>query len=60
VEWWKLVWFSLAIHKQAFILWIAICNGLTTGDKLLNWGYNGEVKCVFCRGCIETKEHLFF
>jgi hypothetical protein len=31
VEWWKLVWFSLAIPKQAFILWLAICNGLTAG-----------------------------
>lgn len=36
VEWWKLVWFALAIPKQDFILWLAIRNGLTTGEKLLS------------------------
>lgn len=60
VEWWKLVWFGIPIPKQAFILWLAIRNGLTTGEKLLSWGYNGEANCVFCRGCIESREHLFF
>ena len=53
-------WFALAIPKQAFILWLAIRNGLTTGEKLLSWGYTGEVNWVFYRRCIECREHLFF
>jgi hypothetical protein len=60
VEWWKLIWFSLAIPKQAFILWLAMKDALTTRDKLLRWGYKGEVHYVFCRYGIEDRDHLFF
>jgi hypothetical protein len=30
VRWWPLVWHSFAISKQAFIIWLAIYNRLTT------------------------------
>jgi len=53
-----LVWFSLAIPKHSFILWLAIKYSLSTGDRILNWGAKGEV--MFCRGCIECRDHLFF
>jgi hypothetical protein len=35
-------------------------NALTTGDKLLRWGYQGETNCIFCRNGVETRDHLFF
>jgi hypothetical protein len=31
VSWWPIVWFLQAIPKQAFILWLAVPNGLSTG-----------------------------
>lgn len=30
VVWWKLIWFSLAIPKQAFVLWLAMKDAPTT------------------------------
>jgi len=35
VSWWKLVWHQLAIPKQAFILWLAVNNKLSTGVCML-------------------------
>jgi hypothetical protein len=60
VEWWKLVWFPLAIPKQAFILWLVMKERLVTGDKLLSWGYKGDVNCLFRRNQLESGAHLFF
>jgi hypothetical protein len=48
VIWYKLVWFSLAIPKQAFILWLAMRDRLPTWERLLKWGYQGNVQCRFC------------
>ena len=39
---------------------LAIKNKLTIRDRLDKWGYTGDTLCVFCRGCIESKDHLFF
>jgi hypothetical protein len=60
VEWWSLVWFSMAIPRQAFILWLAARDSLSTGIRLLSWGFGGNFLCVFWRGCIEYIYHLFF
>jgi hypothetical protein len=60
VEWWHLIWFSYAIPKHAFILWLAIQNRLTTSDRLLVWGFNGDPLCGFCHHVIESRNHLFF
>jgi len=35
VNWWSVVWFPQAIPKQSFILWLAILNRLTTGERLV-------------------------
>jgi hypothetical protein len=42
VNWWSVVWFPQAIPKQAFILWLAILNCLTTGERLVIWEYQGD------------------
>jgi len=60
VEWWSIVWFKFAIPKQAFLLWLTVRNRLTTGDRLLTWGFMGDTQCVFCRHCTESRDHLFF
>ncbi|XP_059429242.1 uncharacterized protein LOC132163058 [Corylus avellana] len=58
--WWKMVWFPLAIPKQAFIMWLAMKDRLLSGERLLKWGYKGEVQCSFCHSQLETRNHLFF
>jgi hypothetical protein len=60
VVWWKLIWFPPAIPKPAFILWLVIKDALTTGDRLLKWGYQGDAHCIFCRHGIEDRDNLFF
>lgn len=60
VEWWQLVWFPLRILKHSFILWLAMKIALTTGDKLLKWGYQVDTIRVFCRHVTEDRNHLFF
>jgi hypothetical protein len=55
VDWWALVWFLFSIPKQAFITWLAMRDALTTGRKLLIWGFQGDVKCIFCRHVIKEK-----
>jgi hypothetical protein len=35
VDWWPLIWFPHAIPKQAFLMWLAVKNRLTTGDRHL-------------------------
>lgn len=39
---------------------MAIRDNLSTSDRLLKWGFVGDVLCVFCRGGIEGRNHLFF
>ncbi len=31
---------------------------LTRGERLLKWGFKGDVMCLFCRSCIEGIKHL--
>jgi hypothetical protein len=33
---------------------------LVTGDRLLTWGYKGDVNCIFCRNQLESRDCLFF
>jgi hypothetical protein len=60
VHWWHVVWFPFAIPKHAFIIWLAVQNRLSTGDRLLAWGFQGDAQCVFCRNGVETRDHIFF
>jgi hypothetical protein len=60
IEWWKIIWFPLAIPKHAFILWLAMKNRLVIGVRLLQWGYKGDVNYWFCRNHVESRDHLFF
>ena len=46
IQWWKLIWFSVAIPRHAFINWFAITNRLATQDILLKWVYKGDSLCL--------------
>jgi hypothetical protein len=60
VSWWPLIWFPYAIPKQAFLMWLAVRNHLTTGDRLTVWGYTRDTQCGFCKNGMESHDHLFF
>jgi prenyltransferase beta subunit len=59
VDWWSLVWFPFPIPKQTSDL-VGNEDALSTGRKLLGWGFQRDVKCIFCRSGIEDRDHLFF
>jgi hypothetical protein len=42
VDWWHVVWFPFVIPKHAFIIWLVVQNRLTTSDRLLAWGFQGD------------------
>lgn len=56
----KLIWFSMAIPRHAFFFWLEVKDCLPTENRLLKWEAKGEVKCLFCRSCIEYRDRLFF
>ena len=54
VPWWKIVWFSQAIPRSIFFLWLATKqSGELTQDS-------PSSSCVFCGTQVETHNHLFF
>ncbi|KAJ0855829.1 putative RNA-directed DNA polymerase transcription factor bZIP family [Helianthus annuus] len=59
-RWSDIVWFSQNIPRHAFIIWLAFKYRLLTQDRLLNWGYEGELKCALCNRCPDSHNHLFF
>ncbi|KAJ0886252.1 putative RNA-directed DNA polymerase transcription factor bZIP family [Helianthus annuus] len=59
-RWSDIVWFSQNIPRHAFITWLAFKYRLLTQDRLLNWGYEGELKCALCNRCPDSHNHLFF
>lgn len=59
VKQWNLVWLNLSIPKHAFIGWLALNNKLLTKYRSAN-GVILELACIFCRNCLEDRNHLFF
>lgn len=60
VEWSNLVWFSNAIPKHSFILWLAIRGKLLTQDRMQLWQSESISLCAFCNLQPDSIEHLFF
>ena len=58
VSWSKVVWLPQGVPRYAFILWLAIKNKLSTGDRMRQWGM--VQGCVFCGERDETGDHLYF
>ena len=60
VGWSRIVWFSKAIPRHAFLLWMTIQGGLYTQDRMLASGMIHQSRCVLCDGDREDVDHLFF
>ncbi|GAV82344.1 zf-RVT domain-containing protein, partial [Cephalotus follicularis] len=58
--WAKIVWFSGAIPKHSFCLWLTFHNAHLTLDKLHLFGIVQNTICPFGCGQQETLDHLFF
>ena len=55
-----LIWHSDFIPRQAFILWLATRNRLSTMDRLHRQGNQDRTNCHLCNHHMESHEHLFF
>ena len=58
VFWSKGVWFTQGVPRFSFIVWLAVKNRLSTGDRMRVWGI--QQGCVLCGESDETRDHLFF
>ncbi|XP_019262009.1 PREDICTED: uncharacterized protein LOC109239871 [Nicotiana attenuata] len=61
----KVTWKSLHLHTHIhprfkFHLWLAIHQRLATVDRLMKFGIQAPLECVFCATNMETFEHLYF
>nr|GEX50959.1 RNA-directed DNA polymerase, eukaryota, reverse transcriptase zinc-binding domain protein [Tanacetum cinerariifolium] len=60
INWSQVVWFSQCVPKHAFILWLAIQEKLLTQDKMMAWQHGLDLKCLLCKLCSNSHNHLFF
>lgn len=60
VDWYTLVWFSVAIPRHASFLWLAFHDALVTREHMCRWGYSGDSLCFFCHVKQENRDHLIF
>jgi hypothetical protein len=42
VEWHDVIWFSGAIPRHAFFLWLAFNDAIVTREHMCKWGYSGD------------------
>ena len=59
-SWSRVVWFSQATPKYAFMTWLALLNRLSTMDRVARWSQCADTICVLCKTAQETRDHLFF
>ncbi|XP_070006032.1 uncharacterized protein [Nicotiana sylvestris] len=58
---WKSIHLHINIHPRfKFHLWLAIHQRLATVDKLMKFGIQAPLECVFCATNMEVFEHLYF
>lgn len=57
--WVKSVWFSGAVPRQTFNIWLANLNRIPTKVRLASWGLNIQTTCCFCSNQDESRDHLF-
>ncbi|GJS45306.1 putative reverse transcriptase domain-containing protein [Tanacetum coccineum] len=65
VPWLHTIWFSHAILRHAFHLWLVMRRSLKTQDKLRQWDVSPttditQVHCSLCGTQPDSHEHLFF
>lgn len=57
VAWRQLVWFSQAVPRHSFMVWLTLRNRLSTDDRMRFWGITQV--CTLCGEPTETREHLY-
>ncbi|XP_015161941.1 uncharacterized protein [Solanum tuberosum] len=58
----ELVWNSVSLPRQRFIMWLAMQNKLLTKDRLLSMNIQvDDMNCCLCQAAVlvETNTHLF-
>ncbi|KAJ0575511.1 putative reverse transcriptase zinc-binding domain-containing protein [Helianthus annuus] len=65
VPWANIVWFSQAIPRHSFVLWLLIKKKLKTQDVMRKWCSSGNMNfnlmcCSLCTSGPDSHEHLFF
>ncbi|XP_021996045.1 uncharacterized protein LOC110893236 [Helianthus annuus] len=65
VQWAKVVWFSQAIPRHSFIMWLIVNKKLKTQDIMRTWNSSGNANfnlmcCSLCTSGPDSHEHLFF
>jgi hypothetical protein len=60
VGWYKIVWFSSAIPRHSFILWLVLRDALSTKERMCMWSFECPSVCLFCHGRHENRGPLFF
>ena len=59
-EWWSLIWYSMAIPKHSFILWLAVKDSLSTVDRILNGEYKGKLNAFSVEAALNVRTICFF
>nr|GEV72663.1 hypothetical protein [Tanacetum cinerariifolium] len=65
VSWLHTVWFSHAIPRHSFHLWLVMRRSIKTQDKLRQWDVAPttditQVRCLLCGKQPDSHEHIFF
>ncbi|GKC19273.1 reverse transcriptase domain, reverse transcriptase zinc-binding domain protein, partial [Tanacetum coccineum] len=65
VDWYRIVWFSHAIPRHAFHLWLIMRNSLKTQDRVRQWDVGSDtdlnlLRCALCKAQRDSHSHLFF
>ena len=58
VFWSKGIWFPQGVPRFSFIVWLAVRNRLSTGDRMRAWGIHQSF--MLCGERDETRDHVFF
>ncbi|XP_022030900.1 uncharacterized protein LOC110931835 [Helianthus annuus] len=65
VPWVGVVWFSQAIPRHSFVMWLIVNRKLKTQDVMQAWSASGNANfnlmcCSLCTSGPDSHEHLFF
>ncbi|GJR74662.1 homeodomain-like protein [Tanacetum coccineum] len=65
VDWYRIVWFSHAIQRHAFHLWLIMRNRLKTQDRVRQWDVGSDtdlnlLRFGLCKAQRDSHSHLFF
>ncbi|XP_071728294.1 uncharacterized protein [Rutidosis leptorrhynchoides] len=59
-DWYHVVWFKQLVPKDAFILWLVICDRLPTQERISKWKPSFNSLCPLCGRIPDSIDHLFF